>query len=214
MGNRNKKLLNYSLLVILSLFLIYNSVYFENLDARRQQLALKHFDPAEYVSDFWHKKVPANLTRSIPATDLLSALNTDIVQTGQKFGRTLGLASTYFFLISGEGRVLDLTDEGILLAVFKDQNSIDILIATNFIYGNAIRDASGLIDVSDFPNSMEFNSISSEINKVVTYEVIPLFLNKVRVGDEITFFGATEVNKDEPELNPLRVIPIQVKINE
>ena len=124
------------------------------------------------------------------------------------------MASTYYFLLNGESTVLDIQDDGILLSVFSDQIKMDIIIAKKFIFGNAIRDASGLIDVSDFPSSMEFNNISGEINKVVTEKVIPAFIDKVEVGDKIHFFGATEVNKDEPELNPLKIIPIRVQIHE
>jgi predicted lipoprotein len=208
----SKKLINYGVFTILLLFLIYNSVYFEDLETRTQIQASQQFDTVEFVQEFWYKGLLPNLAQSTSATKLILGLNTDITKTGQKYGRKLGLASTYYFLLHGEGRIVDITEEGIVLSLVSSQNIPDIIIATNFIFGNAIRDASGLIDVSDFPSSMEFNTISSEINKVVSRDVIPSFIDKVEIGGDLLFFGATEVNKDEPEINPLKVIPIQVQV--
>jgi predicted lipoprotein len=208
----SKKLINYGVFTILLLFLIYNSVYFEDLETRTQIQASQQFDTVEFVQEFWYKRLLPNLAQSASATKLILGLNTDITKTGQKYGRKLGLASTYYFLLHGEGRIVDITEEGIVLSLVSSQNIPDIIIATNFIFGNAIRDASGLIDVSDFPSSMEFNTISSEINKIVSREVIPSFIDKVEIGGDLLFFGATEVNKDEPEINPLKVIPIQVQV--
>lgn len=214
MVKRNKPLIKYSILLLIIGFLLYNSVFFEKLDTRKKNQALQNFDSKAYVFQFWHEKLPTAVARSIPVIDVITGLNTDIVQTGQKFGHTLGLGSTYYFLLQGEGKVLKISDEGILLSIFTNQRKPDILLATNYIFGNAIRDASGLIDVSDFPSSMEFNNISSEINKLVTRDVIPSFSDKVKSGDTLYFSGAAEVNKDEPELNPLKIIPIEVRIHD
>lgn len=193
---------------------LYNSVYFEKLDARKKIEALQNFDSKAYVDQFWRERLPDALDRSTPVADVLSGLNIDILLTGEKFGRTLGLASTYYFLLHGEGRVLEITDDGVLLSLSPHQSESDIIIATNYIFGNAIRDASGLIDVSDFPNSMEFNTISRDINKFVTTEVVPSFYHKVMPGITLEFYGAAEVNKDEPELYPLKIIPIKVQVGE
>jgi predicted lipoprotein len=214
MEKRNKLVIKYIIFTFLFGFVLYNSVFFEKLDARKEAQTLQNFDSEAYVSQFWYERLPAAMARSTPVANILAGLNTDIFQTGQKFGRILGLASTYFFLLHGEGRVLEITDEGIVLSIIRNQSKADILIATSFIFGNAIRDASGLIDVSDFPSSMEFNNISSEINKLVTMELIPSFSNKVKPGDTLLFHGAAEVNKDEPEINPLKIIPIEVRIRE
>ena len=63
-------------------------------------------------------------------------------------------------------------------------------LATEFIYGNAIRDASGLVDVKDFPNTMDLNNISEELNKMVRKTVLPPFKTAVKKGDKIIVTGA------------------------
>jgi predicted lipoprotein len=214
MESRKKKLIKYSVSTLIALLLIYNSIYLEDLDQRQHIQNSKNFDPVRYVQEFWNDKLPSILQNSIQVEKLLNGLKTNIVETGDNYGRTLGLASTYYFLIQGKGQIIELTDEGILVSITENRNIADLLIATNYIFGNAIRDASGLVDVNDFPSSMEFNNISSEINKVVTTRIIPSFVEKVNVGDNLVFFCASEINKDNPEISPLRLIPIQVKIDE
>ncbi len=70
-----------------------------------------------------------------------------------------------------------------------------IKLATEFIYGNAIRDASGLVDVKDFPNTMDLNNISEELNKMVRKTVLPPFKTAVKKGDKIIVTGAIEIKK-------------------
>jgi hypothetical protein len=58
---------------------------------------------------------------------------------------------------------------------------------------------------------MEFNRISSAINRIVTSRVIPDILAQVHAGARVRFTGAAEVHAEHPELHPLRVIPIAVE---
>jgi len=98
MVNRNKNIIKYLVFPILLLFLLYNSVYFEKLDRRKHTQASKQFHPVEYVQEFWHNRLLPNLAKSTPITELIPGFNTNIEDTGQTYGRTLGLASTNYFL--------------------------------------------------------------------------------------------------------------------
>jgi predicted lipoprotein len=40
-------------------------------------------------------------------------------------------------------------------------------IDTKFIFGNAIRDASGLVKLTDFKTTAEFNKISESLNTII-----------------------------------------------
>ena len=83
---------------------------------------------------------------------------------------------------------------------------------TDFIFGNAIRDASGLVNVSQFTSTMEFNMVSGEINKIVLQEVVKPFLEKVTEGDMVTFVGGFQMDQDDIDLSPLSFIPIRLDI--
>ena len=48
-------------------------------------------------------------------------------------------------------------------------------IATEFIFGNAVRDATGLININEFKNTMDFNNVSAELNRIIREKVLPQF---------------------------------------
>jgi predicted lipoprotein len=198
-------------LLILGL-LLSRSCYFERLDKAKEQVQTGSFDPAAYARDFWDKKLMKNLDRAVDAQALLELLHTDIQQAREKYGRTLGISDVCYLLLSGQGKVVSMNEDGVFVSIESPESEPDIVITTSFIFGNAVRDASGLVEPGEFPNSRDFNNVSEEINKIVTTQVIPCFLEKVKEGTTVRFVGAAQVSQDEPEIHPLYVIPILLEI--
>lgn len=194
--------------ILILALLLSRSCHFERLDKAREQVQAESFDPAAYARDFWDNKLMKNLDQAVDAQALLELLNTDIKQAKDKYGRTLGISSVCCFLLSGQGTVTSMNADGVFVSIRAPWSDPDIVIATSYIFGNAIRDASGLVDASQFPNSRDFNNISEEINKIVTTRVIPSFLERVDKGITARFVGAAQVSEDEPEIHPLYVIPV------
>ena len=87
-----------------------------------------------------------------------------------------------------------------------------VKMATDYIFGNAIRDASGQIDINEFVNTMDFNNVSAEINEIVVQSVLPDFISNLQVGDLISFYGAIELNRERTQMNQMEIIPIQLVI--
>jgi predicted lipoprotein len=116
----------------------------------------------------------------------------------RRYGKAPGVSRSYAYLIRGNGKILTIAEDFLEVSIREPQANPDIKIASGFyIPGNAVRDASGLIDVSEFSDTMKFNEISGEINKIVAREVIKPFLDKKpKVGKSIKFFGATQVAQD------------------
>ncbi len=201
--------LKYIVVVIAAGLLLYNSVYFKRLDEVKAESRGQIFNAQECAEGFWNKL----LLRADKATDaelLLKLFRTDMQEAVEKYSRTLGVADVHFYMIQGVGRVAAIQDDCVILSLTESEG--DIAIVTDYILGNAIRDASGLVDVSDFPSTMYFNSISSEINKIVSTTVVPLFLEKVEVGGKVRFVGACEVPEDKPEISPLKVVPVVLDV--
>lgn len=192
----------------------YFSVYFEPLDKTQSLARQGAFDPSEYVHQFWDNLVQKKLSDAVDAAVLLDLFEKDMQQAVSKYAHTLGIASTHAYLIRGTGRIIGMSDEGVEVSLAPNGETADILIKTSYIFGNAVRDASGLVHVSDFPSTMEFNNISVEINKIVKEQVIPPFLEQAKIGRVVDFIGATEVSEDSPEIHPLAIIPIQVTVHE
>jgi predicted lipoprotein len=207
-----KRRYKYVPVILILALLLWRSCHFERLDKAREQAERKTFSPAEYARDFWDNKLTKNLDQAVDAQTLLELLNTDIGQAREKYGRTLGISSVCCFLLSGQGTVISMNQDGVFVSIRAPWSDPDIIIATSYIFGNAIRDASGLVDASQFPNSRDFNNISEQINKIVATHVIPPFLENVDKGTTVRFVGAAEVSEDEPEIYPLYVIPISLEI--
>ena len=192
-------------------FVAYNSVYFKKLDEVKAGTA--SFKASKYAADFWEKKLTPALTKSIEIGQLLSLLKAEREKAFAEHSHALGIGNIKYFLVKGIGKVEAVEENQVLVAIESAFQKPEIRLATEYVFGNAVRDASGTIDINEFANSMDFNNVSAEINKIIREKVIPPFKSKVKKGDSIEFTGAIELNKEHLNLNNLEVIPITLKIN-
>jgi predicted lipoprotein len=206
--------------------LLSGSVRLEKLDVMRAQMKAAQFDAAEYARDFWGTRLPEVLDQSNDARSLIQLFNTDM-GTAIKRGQTLGESRVHAYLLKGSGTIVTKDKKGMILKLTDSDEEAAVRILTErFISGNAIRDASGLVNVSDFSDTMKFNRISSHINKIVVTEVIEPFLEtSPETGQQVTFIGAAEVAEDATEQTPfggkdkhgkdhlLSIVPISVKLD-
>ena len=193
-----KKFCKYTVAAVIIGLLLYHSLYFENLQKVKERQRRQAFNAAEYARDFWDNQLPAVLDSALDAGELIELFNTDMARAVKEYGKAPGVSRVYAYLLKGRGRIVAAGQEGLKVSVREPQSSPDVLIATGFyIPGNAVRDASGLIDVSEFSNTMKFNEISGEINKIAVKEVIRPFLDRnPAAGMTVVFSGATQVAQD------------------
>jgi len=205
-----------------------NSIEFRRLDEKRSEERTARFSPAEYARDFWDNRLPAALDNLLAADELIRLFNTDM-KAAIAEGRTLGQSRVHAYLLQGSGRVTAVQKDGLLVSALPEDPGPEVFLCTgSYISGNAVRDASGLIDVSAFSDTMKFNRISAEINRIVVQEVITPFLGRTpQVGMNVRFIGAAEVAEDATEKAPfgsrerpeesngprhlLRAVPIRVE---
>jgi predicted lipoprotein len=209
----------YILIVAVFAFLLYRGIYFGNLQDIRQQRQREAFNAAEYARDFWDNQLPGVLNKAVDIKELIKLFNTNMAQAIKHYGKAPGVSRVYAYLLKGEGTILEINESGLQLSVEEPHTNPDVLIETgSYIPGNAVRDASGLIDVSKFSDTMKFNEISGEINKIVVEDVIKPFLDKgPSAGRTVKFFGATQVAQDAAEENEfelIKIIPIRLQLEE
>ena len=208
---------------------VSRSLEFRRLDDKQAEERIARFSPAEYARDFWDNRLPAALDHPQAADELIRLFNTDMKAAIAK-GRTLGQSRVHAYLLDGRGRIVAVEKEGLLVSVLADDPNPEVLLCTGtYIAGNAIRDASSLVDVSAFSDTMKFNRISAEINRIVVQEVIAPFVARTpQVGTSVRFIGAAEVAEDATEKTPfggreqseqpngpwhlLRVVPIRLEV--
>ena len=202
--NRTVKI---SLSSIAVLLLIWFSLDIQSLEKRNSTLKPETFNATEYASIFWNDSLPIAIATSPNATDFYKFMKDNPKKAFQLYGKKLGISKTYYFLIKGKGVVEKIEEEYLVLSI---DNQIKVKIATDFIYGNAVRDGSGKVNINHFINMTDFNSVSVAINKLVKSKVVESLKEKAIVGQQLEFAGALELNSENINLSDLLIIPVSI----
>jgi predicted lipoprotein len=208
------KLIRYIIIAIIIGLVAYNSVYFKKLDEVKASHVAKEFNAAQYATTFWDKKLIPSLNKAIEITRLSAILSSDPGKAFNDWSHALGIGNLRYFLISGKGVIESVDDDYVAVLVQGDSSKQVTRITTEYIFGNAVRDATGLININEFTNTMDFNNVSAEINKIIREKVLPAFKQKAKKGSAIEFTGAIELNKEHPALSGIEIIPIKIMIGE
>jgi len=206
----NRKAIKYSIGILVIGLLGYNSVYFQPLDKKLADGNEISFDAKAYVDGIWSNELMKVYKDAPDIALLIDSLEQNTIAAFETYGYALGIGNIGYFRVQGEGLVTAVNNNNVLLQV----GSHVIEVETEFVYGNAIRDASGLVKLNDYDNSSDFNSISESINEKIRKELIPEFRSKVKIGDKVRFEGAIELNKAHLKLSRIEVIPITLQITE
>lgn len=207
-----KKAIKIGLLVVVVGLLAYKSVYFKKLSEVKAVAGTQKFDPVSYAQTYMSKKLPVALNQSLEFNQLLQLLQTDPNKAFSQYSHALGIGNIRFFLVHGQGEVSKILEDHTSLIIRQDSAARQVEIATEYVFGNAIRDASGLININEFNNTMDFNNVSAEINKTIRTSVLPSFKAQAKKGDRVEFAGAIELNQAHLKLDDIEIVPIQLKL--
>ncbi len=203
------KVIKYCLLFVVLVLALYHSVNIESLDQIKKSQSDLVFDAKSYASDFMTNEI-ATLS-AINATDFLDNIANDLENYCEQKGKKLGISDEYNFIIEGDATVKAIEEEYVVIAL---ENNKELRIATDFIFGNAIRDGSAMADIGDYQNTMDFNSISVELNNIVRETIIPTLKQKTKIDGALSFKGAVKVDIKKPQTDGLKVIPLSIKFND
>jgi len=203
--------IKYLLLIVVIGLVAYKSVYVKKLSGMKVANNEK-FDAGSFSKKLWEEKLPAKLGSAVDLAIFIKATQTNQADAFSKYTNALGIGNYRYALIKAEGIVTDINEDDIMLQLKLGDSLMKAKLATEFIYGNAIRDASGLVEVKDFPNTMDLNNISEVLNKMVRKTVLPPFKAAVKKGNRIIVTGAIEIHKEHIKWNELEIIPVQLQI--
>lgn len=198
------------MLIILAVALLgYNSVYVEKLSDYKSGVE-KTLDVKAYAQEYLFKKVPQSANKAVNIADLISRVSGNSKAVFNAVPESRRAGDQLYFLVKGEAEIVEIADEYVVLNGVGD--SVSIKIATEYIFGNASRNAAGLISADEFDNSMDFNNVSEEINRLIRSQVLPPFKKKARKGDTVDFIAALEIRETAPKLTDIELIPLKLVI--
>lgn len=201
-----KKRYAYILGLLIVLTLGYNSVYFKKLSVVKAATK-ENFDFKAYADSIYYKGILKS--KKITLSDLTSLMQSNPETTFEKYGNRLGIGNSAYFMIQSTGKIIAIKDG--LYTIADEKNGI-VYIDTKYIFGNAIRDASGLVKLTDFKTNAQFNKVSESLNDIIRNDVIPKEISKVKLGDSISFSGAIKLSKKQNLREKITVIPSQIKL--
>ena len=205
------KVIKYLLTIIVIVFVAYNSVYFKKLDEVKA-VSSKSFDPNKYARDFYDNKLRPSADSAVDLAVLISSLKTQPDEAFKRYSHALAIGNIRYFLIRGEGTIKSIAGDAVVVDLKGGEVKTEVNIATEFVYGNAIRDASGQMNLNDFTNTAEFNTISEKINEIIRTDVVPPFLGMAKEGSNVKFTGAIEMNQKYIDISLIEVIPVELSI--
>lgn len=206
-----RKIIKYLLLAIIIGLVAYKSVFIAKL-SELQTVEPKAFDVPAFVARLWDGPLPTRLDSAVSLDGLQAAIKSDPGAAFNTYFNSMSIGNIRYGLVKLTGKVVAVNDDEVTVVAGNSKEPVTVKIATEYVYGNAIRDASRLVDIKDFVNTTDLNSISEELNKRVRNVVLPPFKSKVKKDDTITCVGALELNEAHYSLNDLEIIPIQCKI--
>jgi predicted lipoprotein len=182
----------------------------ERLDEASTANATQTADTREFAATFWEKKIIPTLEGAPEGEELIAALRDNSQAARKRFGRKVGVSRTTFFTVQGKGKVVAVDKSGVGIALKHASQKPDIWLHTGLVFGNTVRDSTGLLTTSDLHDSRQFNEASAELNRIVETQVIPRLKENASIGTNIRFAGCVAV-PDQGELaSPLSIIPMQV----
>jgi len=170
------------------------------------------YNPGQFAETFWASHLPATLAQAVPAATLLPLLQSDPAAAKKQFSRSVGVSDSYFYCLSGRGRVVTITDDAVTVAVINGNSNAVVALQTGLVFGDAVRDGPGWLNASDYPNSQDFNDLSAALNHLVETRVLPPLRAQAKLGATIAFAGCAAVEDEAADLKPLKVIPLQIGI--
>jgi len=170
------------------------------------------FDAVKFADGFWSETLLKSFDHAVDSKELLTAINSDPASAQKKYAHTLSLGGGCFYYLRGEGRILATNNDSVSLAISPKATNAEVVLETGLIFGNAVRDGTGLLNASDYSNLQDFNNISAELNKLVGIHVLPKLRADAYVGATVKFVGCAEVDDETTDLHPLQVVPVQAEV--
>jgi predicted lipoprotein len=206
-----KKLVKYLLVIAIVALLGYKSVYFTKL-SEVKTTSNEKLDAVSFARNLWDQKMTAKIDSAVDLPIFIKMIAIDKEAALNNYTNAMGIGNYRYAIVRAQGTVSSVNEDEVGLIISLGDSSVHTVLATEYIYGNAIRDASDLLEVNDFPNSADLNSISEELNRIVRKDILPAFKSTVKKGDSLHVTAAVELNREHIKWAGLELIPLRLEI--
>lgn len=182
------------------------SLKVERLDER----TTAEFDPTEQVEHFWNEELPTLLVGDrVVGVDLFcQELKNNRQLLIDRYGLTLGIGAPYSLLLGGDFTVAEVGEE---LTTLRAEAGATFLMRTAYIFGNTVREATGAFSIDDYENTMDFNSIASELNDRVVERIVAPATDLLQAGNSLRVVGALDLTPKGPADEVFELIPLSIQ---
>jgi predicted lipoprotein len=201
-----KKIYRYLLLFVAFAFLAYHSVYFKKLSEVRA-MEEPEVDFTAMADSLYNGIL--QLDEVVSLKELMSNLRTQPDSVFQAYGNRLGIGNSAYFFIKTSGTISQNAKGQITL---RSNSPTQVQIDTKYIFGNALRDASGLVQLTDFKTTSAFNQLSEALNSLVRETVLPPVVEQLAAEDSIMIKGAVRLGKKDLSPSQITIIPVQISL--
>ncbi|MEE4285212.1 MAG: DUF2291 family protein, partial [Mariniphaga sp.] len=129
-----RKPIKYSLWTLAALLILFLSLDIRKLEEVRSNSKTEVFDATAYAREFFINKLPTVIENAPEINLLIEMLENEPQQALENFGKKLGIAKTWYFMVKGEGVVESVEEENVHVTISEDFKT---RVATAFIFGNA-----------------------------------------------------------------------------
>jgi predicted lipoprotein len=175
--------------------------------SKNSVVVVRGFPTAEKI---WTDKLMPAARTAPPLAPVLAAVRKDPAAAAQRHGHRVGLGRAAYYFGRGTGRVVAAEGGRIVLAV-DDADSTHVVLRHGPLFGNAVRDGTGLLDVNDFPGLQEFNALAAELNRLVEAQVFPAVRELAQPGRRLAFAGVAEAPETVAAGPVLALVPLHVE---
>lgn len=166
------------------------------------------FEPAGFAARFWTEQLQPAAAQASEIGPVLQALLRDPAAAAEAHARRVGLGSSAYYFVRGAGRITGVESSRVLVGI----DGTTVAVRTGPVFGNAVRDGTGLLDVNDVPGLAEYNALAAELNRLVEQHVQPR-LADAAVGATLHFAGVAAAPESLPAQGPaLMIVPVQAEV--
>ena len=168
-------------------------------------------DVPRFAQRFWVDKLSRPATASIDVREIAKLLDDPGAAASVNYGHRTGIGGKPYFLVSGQGSVVAIDSMGIWMSVDHPAQR-ELLLPTGPIFGDALRDATGLLHLDDFTSS-DFNALNLELNRRAESVVHRLLQSPLQPGTRVGFLAAAAIDDATAPEPFLRLAPIRAGVD-